>query len=647
MAPTLAKKQVVAENLVDQSAYRECVQKVCNTIWNVLRNHCGPTARHAAWPHYDADSSMSHTEFSKDGISIVKSLSYPDDSLEACIVGAVAYVGSRVDNACHDGTTTAMMTMVRVVSKLISNRLLDTANPHHVTGAIKMALGVMEKALDDSKMTADVYAKQMGISVADARKKIAYSQAMISSKGDHELSEALSELVASVPVEEFFGLYNLDHRIHETDTRVELKSYDANIAIEAVFAHPGLYNHKLKTEYKQDDIDLLVTENGIMDHSPLHKFLSEHITSALRVLQDKNVDGEGNPLADPHPFVMRERDLMIITPEMSPRLQLMIHDYNNLKEQNKLSGKLVAVTLTNSGHPSQVLFLKGIRALAQKTVPEMNIYDLESCVIKNANVHHYGGKTFIGGLYEKDDSTIYVPAYLDMDNAFEDYRILVEDLTRSIKDHLAAHNDSRTASINFKDHLVLYRNMIAQNWMNIKLGGSTHDLRSLISVTEDTFGAVISAMEHGFVFGGIWRMMAALHQARRQEGITSYERVVYTDFITSLNEVLMISYGLDNKHDPKGNEHDLHLLSLRMDDLFQGQNPGDPITDALNNPLDHMVYVQQTEHDEIWRLKTAEDIADSHTVLFQPVKGYYELLRRLKELLPGFATTATYFTRAR
>jgi len=341
--------------------YRDACKRVCSAVYSILAEHCGPVARYAAWPSANTMGETTDTEFSKDGISIVERLHYPDASIERQILEMIVYVGRRVNNACFDGSTTAIMVATGIIEEYFATEnpqiIVPTRPvpaPHHVAHGLDGLFKVMEAALDASKLTVADYEREFNLSPSDARRSVAYAQAMISSKGDRELSEALAELVAKTPVEELFGQYSLDHHVHESDRRVEVKTYDAHIGFPAGLCDPNLNNKDLGTEYMGEDADLIVTENLVIPPNPFYDFLSDQArqwTIYLKLcISGKAPDyASDDALEDPRHAIFDRResgDLIIIAPEFDSRLKASVYDLNLHYKRLKYKGRLVLVELT-------------------------------------------------------------------------------------------------------------------------------------------------------------------------------------------------------------------------------------------------------------------------------------------------------------
>lgn len=654
------------ENYLNKAEYSEAAAHIAEQIFEILSQHCGPVAQHAAWPSLNHSMEMTDTEFSKDGISIVQRLNYQDGTVEEGIRSAIAYVGQRVDNSCHDGTTTAMMLMAGILKSQLSKNNEDARPPHQLISDLREALGIMKDTLDHSRITLDDYCEMMDIDMALARRAVAYSQAMISSKGDKELSKALATIVAEMPIEKLHGQYIVDHHIHESDTRVEVRRYDANIAIPVMWPIRSTLNHNMETEYKCNNASAIITPDAILGGSPVHMVLGSILSDALRILYDevnppseddlklrKETPGYTDPVMNALVTDRKESDLVIIANEIEGRIIDLIGQVNAQMKNCGYAGKFVPIQLMSPDGQADTQYINATLALLEKQPEDLSEAcafgmgpgtNLQDCLIHGLDVHYKSGiqRLYVNGLYERTGD-IYVPWYLEHEDAVETqnhprqkYHKLLCDLEDLIERQKSSHDDGKVTEKAFMHYLTIYRHLICQNWTSLRLGSTTHELRANLSVAEDTFGAVISTIDDGFIFSGLWRWALALQKSGTSQLHKSIEEV--------LTEILYSVYGLLYE--------DYRDFTRYKDEPYR-----DTALSYLDDPVLHLYYYRGTQEDQIL-VNTKDKLRDQYAkmiesdkaidewpeALLQPVQGYYELLRRLGELLPGLLTTATYLT---
>lgn len=624
-----------ADNVLSQDAYYTCVSDVCKYLYDTLSKHCGPAAASATWPSHSAAGSVTDHEFSKDGIDIVNHIRFPEDSVEECIRTAVAYVGRRVDDSCHDGTTTAMMVMTGFLLALINKQKSTYMKPHHMSAAIHEVLDIADEAIACSTITVSEFASICGVTEKEARVHVAYHQAMIASKGDEEMSRAISDLVSKVPIELLHGQYVIDNQVVETKSRISVVEYDADIAAKVYLQNKRDTNHNMKTEYLCEHATLLVSDNDMLNGNPFFGKLRETLRQGIKVLEARamrtEVEAEENGVVPTlHPLFDGAGDIVMILPHADDRMHEIIDKFNMMSfaanGSVEKSRKIIVMRLQAADTPSQRAFLEGMLALAGKHSPDKYTVDIGDAFIHDARIHFQGSTVYVGNLFERTDD-ILTPQYLDLENAHEKYRLLLKSVEDFIENTVSSHKEMRSSD--FEDAILLYRHLICQNWYSLKLGGSTHDLRASISTAKDAFGAVVSSMTDGFVFGGLRRMADRLYYEVVTRGDAEYSlhtRKVASMFIAAAEDVLLEIYG---------------PAETQSESIMPAVISGE--SHALANPLAHHVYIRGCDEDSVEWLTSPEEILEKEQMLLQPSRGYYELIRRLRELLPGFATTVNYF----
>lgn len=590
-------------NVLDKGQYFSKVNAVSTHISDILSRHCGPLARYAALPRTLSDGSSSH-EFTKDGISIVENISYEDDIIAENLREAIAYMGRRVDSACHDGTTTAMLILSDVL-KQISDTIASSHGENISKADVMDAINDIRSAIGANTLTAKSFAKHLKISHKKARYLIAYNQAMISSKGNVEVAKCLGRIAQSIPIESLYGQYYLDTDPYENDDAIIYTEHDHDIEV-GVLANHTIYNHEMMTQYKCDDAQVFSTASDLVEPNPRFFEIQAHLQAIMDALK-----AEGAPeLPADHVSVatMLPKDLVIIAPTIHASLEKLAAWINMtlpVSKDKTIQDRRIVILKLNHGHlRSTRYYATAIHLLANKKSSDYYT-NFKDAIIDNVRVNIRNHVCYLWNLYTKTND-IYHP-YLKHPSKYPDYMQFYNELKKHIDDIYTRHIKVGITEQDEYTYVTLWRFLHTQRSATAKVRGSTHSVIAMKTVMEDAYGAVVSALEFGFIFNGVRRMADAL-----EENDTSASTAIKN----ALYRVLRCTS---------------HVLTTP------------DYASKADDPIHHFVYNPATDA----LLEVSKDtITTTPIALVQPVKGYYEILKRLEELLPQLVATETYITKA-
>lgn len=496
-------------NVVHREELSEHLYYALSDLEDILAQHAGPFATNCVigsrWRQAnDID------EFTKDGIKILRHMVVSDDSSQRFAARMARFVGIAVDKRCHDGTTTSMLLFCRlakVAIKYMDSGLTDRSRFrwwHAFLSAVETCL----QKLEDLKITEQDFldkAKELGIEtdLAKVRAAIAFHMAMISSKGDFDLSTKVATLIGKSP-KKIYGMFKETTLAVETSEAYTLKKQDYDLSLYAMIGSVEDYNYMNDTQYLAEDAVVFATGNEIVTSSWESMFLTAFLSTSPRVRNDlKPFFGADHGWEE---FHQGRRNLVIITPLMQDtKLFETIIEFNKKNPTCK-------ITVFNAQIQGRMRtsFNKTLHYMAGVPLFTDSMENATASLIglngKGARVHYLGGTLTLSDLYEKDGET-YHPLYRDPE-AFPPYTKFRQETEEMIT--FAQENITNPGL----DHdevtylITLYRALTCQEIYDIEVGGSTHDQRANSTVYEDTVGAALAAVNDGVILGGYAHLAA-------------------------------------------------------------------------------------------------------------------------------------------
>ncbi len=599
-------------NLIDGPDYYSAVATAASEIANRLRFHCGPYASHAVIPSPMGSANKVIDQYTKDGITIVNA--WRTESVTAeYLKRLTAYIGSRVDSACHDGTTTSMMLFVLIINHLF---LLIKENPElrdqlpELSKSLHATLGLLDTEISSHSVTVQdllvqIQAVRPDTTLSDVKKAVAYQQALVASKGDIELARIISDVLITVPVE-LYGQYIIRSNEFETKDRFEMETQEYHISLLSNLLIQGQNNHALGTELVLEECDLLITYSPMIQGVP-----ALDAVLALFSLDHENREFYGMEPGEQY----ITKPLVFLVPSASDGRLFEAINFHNLHYPDAMIYPIMYIVAPLM----QQMYATGLCAMSM--VPELttafNTEGILKCIIRGAKITHRKSTLLLYNLYQKTDG-IYHPAYEDptlssfYTQTLSAVQTVIENTT---KKHIATIADK-----DLNEAITLYRTMTCQTICDVKLGGTTHDMIANRSVVEDAIGSAVSSLSDGMVFGGHLVMFRLLDRLFKHPHTPSdVEGAVTSSIIYALARVLTTIYCLKSKH-PSPYHLVCHAFFTEKQDQFDFYVMGDSRVIEKQNLLD----------------MTDEFLSCSgQRVLLQPLAGYSEQLRRMQGILPN------------
>ena len=621
---------------ISKQDYRQKIHEVSSDIFETLAEHCGPNASYAAWPKVMETGAQTDTEFSKDGVTIVRDHLRYSDHLHEKIRFTVAYLGSKIDASCSDGTTTSMMLFCQLLKLFMApdkenmkpyewgNGQIDRWTQSQIQTSFETIFECFDKAIEENKMTLEDYAELFQLSNTESLGEIVYCQAMISSKGDQQLANALKEYLELVPLRDLYGQYNLDHDIYETQKKIYVKKYDYNISIPSYFVTQNLYNENLGTEYKKDDVSCLIIDEEFMQGSPIYEQVMTAMTNTIKAFRGIVAEDEKAFVA--HPSFQLEKDLVLFVKSRGD--SEVVNIINVLNDELRKQGnenRVVLIHLSDGNSLSEYHFLTAARILGGSTCLSINSSGMtfDEHILPSVKIHSVGQTTRLGNLYEKVEDSLYTPYYLNKEE-YPVYNEFLSEIRNVLDNYFNSHTENAETKKMIPNYLRVYKHLVCANWANICAGGKTHDIRAYISVIEDTVGALNSSIQKGFVFGGFYKLLLKLFISNKKNQFHELDLKIANIFSKSISEVLDRTY-----RDPSFT--DMHILKEK-EEMYEDK-------------IYHHYFDTDEAKIETFTKETFRDPEHNKkgVGLVQPVTGYVELTERLREILPKFILTNQYF----
>lgn len=272
-------------NVIEEKVINTDLRRVTNDIFKILKHHYGPYSGFAA---KDDGQPLNETVFTKDGIGIVRAIQYASPQ-EEWVRKTIAYIGSRMEASVGDGTTSAMMftcAMLKHMSEHIDeikpisyNRFRNAFNQfiHLVQHRIKrdytlspfISLGPVKEGETDKDRQLDksrVY-------------QIVRNQVYTSSHGDGKLADALANMYANVPKEQWEHMVYERCR-YETDKDYEVIASEGQYQMHAEVFTSSMLNKDLCTWFEKPHCTVLIINDSLRMDSPAWPIIMEKIDNS-------------------------------------------------------------------------------------------------------------------------------------------------------------------------------------------------------------------------------------------------------------------------------------------------------------------------------------------------------------------------------
>lgn len=474
-------------NCIEEKDINTIIIDTFKEIANILSDHCGPYGKFAMIPN--THNLIAEPTFTKDGINIVRALEYASP-MQTYVKQILAYMGSRIERAAGDGTTSAMIICATALQNLITG-LIDIQKNKHIAYTYdelekqyNLFIETIERLYECDthnvfsikKLLSRFISQDAAISEEELVFRVAYSQAYTSSHGDKELANAIATLYSSTP-EMAWNCICIDKSNYESSKRyyIELDNYQYTMDNVRIFPTTAM-TADLGNKCIQEDIPTIITGQipgiGNIDTDDLRNIISTAI-----------ITGE---------------KLAIICPdEMDGGTQSWL---KNLFNENK--------------HHKVIFFFVPVRNIQFNDIVCAKVLsnNFDKLATVNLDLMFDGKYLKINKLYKNPNK------YLDIDKLhqsriddmihpyyknkeYADYNKLVDHI-----DALIAQIKSEVANSNNNYQLMelqkLRLKLTVTQRAHFLIGGSAYDAAALTDVAIDCMLAVKNTLTRGFTYGG-------------------------------------------------------------------------------------------------------------------------------------------------
>lgn len=625
------------DNLISGDAYFDELITAASEARDRLALHCGPFAMNAVRT-IGIGKNAEIDEFTKDGITIMEWMR-PSSPGALFMKRMLTFVGHRVDAICHDGTTTSMMLFASLVAEVVSyakrinndQRVMASKLSEQLIAELEAL--IKENTFDLKTLHKEIRKYKPKQSLVQTKYALAYHQALVSSKGDTELAKAIADVVTALPIE-LFGSYKINTNVRESKERFSVEEQSFDFGFKSNIGNNAFYNAEFGTELKFDDCDLLFTEATFLKNSPSSAFLKAYLLTPEVCAQIEKLKKTHIITPDDERLVHGldpdvnyiTKPFVIISPELNdPTLIDLINIFRTVHRDTP-----VVFASVQASKRLRTVYESAINATAG-TAPFSEVLHANplASIITDVAIEHRHHYCMISKLYKKD-KRLFHPFYLDK-AASPFYTRTLEWIAASIRDNDLGHVTKFTPG-DIEELVILYRTMACQKIVDLKVGGTSHELAANMPVATDAYGAALSAISDGVVLGGYPKLYFGLYKKYRA---ISEERAIYPDKAADGTlKVLGELYGVF-----------VVALEKLLDAIYRSTTPpekwlmGDTkmsyYTPHRTNSGYYTITTAPTYHSpENWVTWFTSPHSAKEVVLVQPVVGYYEQFKRMQDVLP-------------
>lgn len=592
-------------------------------IFRILSKHSGPFAGFAAIGARDRqlDSADEHT---KDGIKILSHMLSDLGATDRYAARTTRFIGKAIDGRVHDGTTTAMSLFAMLASQVMnfhgSRRQL-----HQRARQLRDCLNYLRMHLNAFKITVDdIYNRVRGMQQGgrlldvccthdDIRRALAYHQAMIASKGDHEMSVAIAEVIVTTPIRTY-NQFLRKSADYETDKRISLETKPYELTVRGSMGSVGAFNINLGTEFRVENALVYATPEMLNEGAFDTTFLNALIGIHSQDTKNRGVFGLSEGWWENH----NNRRLVIVCNCLTDhRLMTNIQMFNSEHPENP-------IVWMNLGVDDILLqiFDRTLHALAgTPCASDVPTEERAYTILQDVTVSFKKDTIRFENLYKKDGHALH-PFTRDetLCKTYTDFKRELEGMLEFAEQHpneTPFNGDQRNFLV------TMYRYLTCQTITDVVIGGTVHENFSLRTVYDDAMGSAMSSVNDGVILGGYGHMVRIIHDLSKKRSIPFRDeaRAVFMALIT----VLQNSFGLED-----------------VEDLF---DTSDAISEAIRTRVRTKWNYLVVDPDKIDKdfevaffgvetLRRFFDLNPSTPILFQPYSGFEEQLLRFADILP-------------
>ena len=623
------------DNRDDNLEYQ--IRKISTDILDILASIMGPHATFVAIPNVSSLGKQTSTEFTKDGIGTISNISYTNDQIANSILSSVEHIGKRIDTKCHDGTTSSMYMFVYLLQelrKLINEPKLDIkSRPLAFKYALNNTFEFLNLMLKKNTVTIEKISEDLEKPLVDVRAHVAYTQSLVSTKGSHRLSRAVSEYIKNSPVEDLYTFTTLKHvLIEDEDKDIELHIKDYDIEVPIIKMDESINNYLYNTEYK-NNVDLLPIEESLIRGNEKTKEIEKEIDECIEILNQENIVYDESQV-----FIREDKDLFIVCLNNSKDIDEKINILNDLLKFHNKKGR-VRISIIKKRNAEDFINLHKTYIRAIRLMSDVNVYDCLKHYFRDSLVYNTNIKIIDSNLYieynKEKSNDLYSSKYLTekkLDNETL-YGRLVKEVKAILDKSISSRNEKLFNNAELSAYNDILKSLISEKNATIYMGGTSHSIQMDMSAIQDAIGSSISSIKDGVIYGGISRFYAILeNKVSNTENITDIEKeilIIFKNAFESMIKIIYREYASDIIFE---NNTDLRDRFIRQygDIYFSEYYHIDPMTQES-------AIIENNK--ELYTLDRTNNISISPSIMFK------EIFYRLQEILPSYIVTRNYITK--
>lgn len=620
-------------NVLDEHDLKNRLTASFQSLIDILIHHCGPFASDCViGSKYRQMNDVD--EFTKDGIKILRHMVVTEDPIDRFATRMARFVGIAVDNRCHDGTTTSMelfCLLALIAIHPMDSSIFDRDRRQWVK-MLKQELQGCLTHLKTLRITEDdllARAQELGIETTgpDIRGAIAYHMAMISSKGDEDLSSKVSEIIRSSP-SKIYGMFRDAPLAIETEEPYLLTKQTFDLDIKGNLGHAKDFNYKNNTQYKVSNAVIFLTGDELVKGGHDTAFLNAFLSDQPRYRQElKHTFGTDKGWEE---LCEGTRSLIIMAPMIDDiELQTNVNVFNMEYPNARVS--LFRIQVSDMMRRS---LNKTLHYVAGKPLFEdVMMKDPTECLIgldegRGVDAHLIGHVMQLSNLYVKDDD-VFHPFYRD-ETLFPAYNQFCRETEELLMDATSNITNPGLDQYALGELTSLYKALTCQNIVNIEVGGSIHDQYANRTVYEDAIGAALSAVNEGMILGGYGHLYQYLDQRFTASSDSTPEGLLLSHLKKAMGAILQDSLRL------VGSEPE--VINILKDLFLDVPDKWYYGVADLDDYHTNRSYLHKRNLDAIG-MRAFLDKNRSETILIQAYAGFEEQFRRFRDILPRLAGT--------
>ena len=568
-------------NRIEAIDIQSIMMDTFDDIANVLSDHCGPYGQFAMI--VNPANKVAEPVFTKDGIGIVRAMEYMSP-MQEFVRTTLAYIGSRVETAAGDGTTSSMIICATGLKHLL--KFLTTTDIaysyNHMMGVYRHFADSIGTLLEGSGQY-NIERLCDGKTEEECKKiiyRVAYSQAYTSSHGNKKLSDAVAKLFSETPKEAWNYLY-IDKCKYESDNLYEVAVDESQYTVNNTHPYPsGKLTEDMGTSRKRHNARIVLSgicpaiDEGYIDGHLLYEDIKQSIIN------------------DNHPSVayICPRDI----------------DTNTMNHLNDLFKK----------YPNNDVVLFFIEA------PDPRLNDIICMKTLNNNFSivsefigdysYSGGDLKIeSGLYDNPTGSKLNPMVGNID--YPNLNQMLDNIDRIIK-QIKSQVANRTLNSDIANLQKLRLKLMVSKRTYFLIGGSAYDNAAAVDVVIDAIVAVKHTLTKGFGLAGNKTLYKILSSKEMCIEDNDSSNILFKEYCRAFLEGILAVFHAASKW---------HNEDIKFDP---------------NVSVDLARYTGKSVTIE--SLTENLDVDNFEVPIIQPISADIELIRRFGELSLKFVRTA-------